>query len=226
MMTVRSLLLLTAGLVVGTGVGVTRAAAQQPGDDGPHHGGSWWHHRGPPHGDRSMHDPVAHLLDAQIALRLTPAQVNNLISIDEKLRSENEAVAARLHAAMMAMHGNRGDGREGRSDSGGGRPDGDARAMVAHDSARALMSTMRENVWRAMAAASAVLTPDQSRTAATLVMLHSHGHEHGGDPGMSSPDGPDGPDGPRDRMGGPRGAGGRPGEAAEAERPGDDESGD
>jgi hypothetical protein len=111
-----------------------------------------------------MHDPVARLLDHQTALHLSPTQVNNIIAIDEKLHNDNKPLMEQL----MAMHMNRmhrgGDGGDSANRAGP--------STAQRDSAMTTMRSIRENVWRATAAADAVLTPEQLNTAG---MLHRAG---------------------------------------------------
>jgi LTXXQ motif family protein len=104
------------------------------------------------HGMRRMHrgmgDPVAQLLDHQAALRLTAAQVNSLISIDEKLKTDNTPLRDRL----MALRPPRG----AKADSSN-----PAARTPQRDSAATIMQQMRENRWRAMNSAYAQLTEEQ-----------------------------------------------------------------
>jgi len=118
---------------------------------------------------RRMHDPIAKLLDHQTLLHLTPAQVNSIISIDDKLHSDNKPLMERLMA--MHMGGRRGEGGSGGADANHGPP-----SAARRDSVMTVMRTLHENVWRATAAADAVLTPEQLNTAGNL--------DHAGHPGM------------------------------------------
>jgi hypothetical protein len=128
------------------------------------------------HGMRGarMRDPVARLLDHQTLLRLTPAQVNSLISIDDKLHNDNTPLIQRLMAMRRELQA--GNGR-----SRGGNAGGVAPATGQRDSAMAIVRTIRENGWRATSAADAVLTAEQLATAATLDPASRRGR--GGAPG-------------------------------------------
>jgi hypothetical protein len=112
---------------------------------------------------RRMHDPVARLLGHQTLLHLTPAQVNSIISIDDKLHSDNKPLVQQLMGMRM-----RGGGRDGRSVGGGDNGGHAPPSPGQRDSVMTIMRTMRENVWRATAAADAVLTPEQLTTAGSL----------------------------------------------------------
>ncbi len=124
-----------------------------------HHGyGMMMAHRGGMRGMHSMHrgmgggDPVAQLLDHQAPLKLTSAQVNSLISIDEKLIADNKPLRDRLMALRPPMGGDRGK-----------KPDSASVAarIPQRDSAAAVVQQMRENRWRAMNAAYGQLTEEQ-----------------------------------------------------------------
>ena len=97
---------------------------------------------------RGMGDPVAQLLDHQASLRLTAAQVNSLISIDEKLKTDNTPLRDRLMALRPA--------RGAKADSSN-----PAARIPQRDSAATIMQQMRENRWRAMNSAYAQLTDEQ-----------------------------------------------------------------
>jgi hypothetical protein len=137
------------------------------GRDGHPGGGMQGHHmrragmrRGGMHHHR-MQDPIARLLGHQTLLHLTPAQVNSIISIDDKLHSDNKPLVQQLMG--MRMRGRGRDGRSGGDNAGHAPPSAGQR-----DSVMTIMRTVRENVWRATAAADAVLTPDQLNTAGSL----------------------------------------------------------
>jgi hypothetical protein len=104
-----------------------------------------------------MQDPVARLLDHQTALHLSVAQVNNIIGIDNKLHADNKPLVERLMAMRAGMR---------REAGASGAPTGPSAAQ--RDSAMSIMRSIRENAWRATAAANAVLTPDQLNTAGNL----------------------------------------------------------
>jgi hypothetical protein len=112
-------------------------------------------------GMHRMHDPVARLLEHQTALHLSVAQVNNIIAIDNKLHADNKPLVERLTAMRSTMR------RNGpRAQEGAGAGAGPTRPSAAQrDSVMSIMQTVRENMWRATAAANAVLTPDQLNTA-------------------------------------------------------------
>jgi hypothetical protein len=129
---------------------------------------------------RGMGDPVAQLLDHQAALRLTAAQVNSLISIDEKLKTDNTPLRDRLMALRPA--------RGAKTDSSN-----PAARIPQRDSAATVMQQMRENRWRAMNSAYAQLTEEQMGMVA----------HRGGGPG--GPGGPGGFRGGRGGMGMPGG---------------------
>jgi len=139
-------------------------------------------HQGGMHGMHRMHhgmgDPVAQLLDHQAGLRLTAAQVNSLISIDEKLKTDNTPLRDRLMALRPA--------RGAKADSSN-----PAARIPQRDSAATIMQQMRENRWRAMNSAYAQLTEEQMGMVA---------HRGGGGPG-----GPGGFRGGRGGMGMPGG---------------------
>jgi hypothetical protein len=146
---------------------------------------------------RGMGDPVAQLLDHQAALKLTSAQVNSLISIDEKLISDNKPLRDRLMALRPPM----GD-RTKKPDSASV-----AARMPQRDSAATVFQQMRENRWRAMNAAYGQLTEEQMSQVG-----RPGGRRAGGFPGGFSGRGGVGPDGGM-RDGGPgsgRTGGGRP----------------
>lgn len=142
------------------------------------------------HGMHRMHDPVARLLEHQTALHLSVAQVNNIIAIDNKLHADNKPLVERLVAMRSTMR------RNGpRAQEGAGASSGPTKPSAAQrDSVMAIMQTVRENVWRATAAANAVLTPDQLNTAGNFDRA---GHPNmtrrmgprGGNPGGGAPKG-------------------------------------
>jgi hypothetical protein len=148
---------------------------------GMRHGGM--HHR-------RMHDPIARLLQHQTLLHLTPAQVNSIISIDDKLHSDNKPLVQQLRGMRV--------GGRGRPDSHSGGDDADQASAAHRDSVVTIMRTVRENVWRATAAADALLTPEQLNTAGSL--------DRAGHMGMMFRPPGLGPEGPGGRgNGGPRG---------------------
>jgi len=151
----------------------------------------------------AMRDPIARLLDRQADLRLTTAQVNSLITIDDKLQGDNRPLRQRLAGWRGSM--GRGDMR-----NAGDRKRPDSAQMAAmrtmHDSAMTVFRTMRENAWRAQSAAYAVLTPEQLATAAQL-----ESRDGGGGFWLSGAGGRAGPRGGMDADGGPGGGGGMPG---------------
>ena len=160
--------------------------------------------RGMHHMRRGMGDPVAQLLDRQATLKLTSAQVNSLISIDEKLITDNKPLRDRLMALRPPMAGDRGK-----------KPDSASAAarIPQRDSAAAVFQQMRENRWRAMNAAYGQLTEEQMSAV-------GRPGGRGGPGGFRGRGGPDG--GMRDggmrgggpesgRMGGGRPRGGAPG---------------
>ena len=164
-----------AALAQGTGGGTPPAPhrwERRGGGDGS--GGFGWEGqpgrfgRGPGHGMRSpwmrharrrlpgVRDAVARLLDHQTLLRLTPAQVNSIIAIDDKLHADNKPLVERLMAVRRTRRTSESDG---------------SRVPIApaeRDSVMTLLRTMRENMWRAAAAADAVLTPEQLNVAGSL----------------------------------------------------------
>jgi hypothetical protein len=150
-----------------------------------------------------MRDPVAQLLEHQAALRLTPAQVNSLISIDEKMIADNTPLRDRLMALRPAM--------------GGGKK-ADSSNAAAHipqrDSAATIFQQMRENRWRAMNAAYGQLTEEQMGMVAHMGGGRPGGFRGGFRGGRPGPGGgmPGGPQGPG-RMGKPRAGGGGGGNA-------------
>ncbi len=170
-----------------------------------HHGyhkmmGGWGGMRGMHHMYHGMEDPVAQLLDHQAALKLTAAQVNSLISIDEKLMADNKPLRDRLMVLRPPMGGDRDK-----------KPDSATMAarVSQGDSAAAVFQQMRENRWRAMNAAYGQLTEEQ---------MSAVGRAGGGFGGRGGPDGAmGGMGGMRDggpgsgRMGGGRPHGGGPG---------------
>jgi len=115
-------------------------------------------------GMHRMHDPVAGLLEHQTALHLSVAQVNNIIAINNKLHADNKPLVERL-MAMRSGTRRGGPRQEGGAGAGVG-PTGPSAAQ--RDSAMSIMQTLRENTWRATAAANAVLTADQLNTAGNL----------------------------------------------------------
>ena len=132
------------------------------------------------HGMHRMHDPVARLLEHQTALHLSVAQVNNIIAIDNKLHADNKPLVERLMAMRSTMRRNAPRAQEGAGAGGG--PTGPSAAQ--RDSVMSVMQTVRENVWRATAAANAVLTPDQLNTAGNFDRAgHSNMMRRMGPPG-------------------------------------------
>jgi hypothetical protein len=157
--------------------------------------------RGMHHMHRGMGDPVAQLLDRQAALKLTAAQVNTLISIDEKLIADNKPLRDRLMALRPPM-----GGRDKKPDSASM-----AARIPQRDSAGAVFQQMRENRWRAMNAAYGQLTEEQmgivGRTGSGRPGEFRGGFGGPGGPGGGMRDG-----GPASgRMGGGRPRGGGPG---------------
>lgn len=156
------------------------------------------------HMHRGMGDPVAQLLDHQAALKLTAAQVNSLISIDEKLMADNKPLRDRLMALRPPMGGDRDK-----------KPDSASVAarMLQRDSAGAVFQQVRENRWRAMNAAYGQLTDEQMSAVGRAGGGGRPGGFHGGFGGRGGPDGAMGAMGRRMRDGGPgsgRMGGGRP----------------
>jgi len=138
-----------------------------------------------------MSDPVARLLDRQATLRLTAAQVNSLIAIDEKLIADNKPLRDRLMAWRPSWR-RHGGGRGADTSNAGAR-------AAQRDSAAAEFQQIRENQWRAANAAYAQLTDEQMRSVGRV--------EGGGwrDGGFGGPDGPGMSDGPAgSRRPGPR----------------------
>ena len=153
---------------------------------------------------RGMGDPVAQVLDHQAALRLTPAQVNSLISIDEKLIADNTPLHDRLMALRPAMGGDRGK----KADSSNA-----AAHIPQRDSAAAIFQQMRENRWRAMNAAYGQLTEEQMGMVAHTGGGRPGGFRGGRLGGFGGRGGqgggmPDGNPAPGGRMGKPRGGAG------------------
>ena len=62
-------------------------------------------------GMMAMQDPIARLLDHQADLKLTTAQVNNLISIDDKLQADNSPMRQKLAGWRGSMGQNRNGNR-------------------------------------------------------------------------------------------------------------------
>jgi hypothetical protein len=162
-------------------------------------------------GMMAMQDPIARLLDHQADLRLTSAQVNSLIAIDDKLQADNRPMRERLAGWGRSMRGAMGSGDDRK------KPDSAQMAMMRtmHDSAMTVMRSVRENNWRAQSAAYAVLTPDQLTSAAQLGARGGDGRGPmgGGGPrgGMGAGAGPQGPGGAAGRGGMPGGFSGRRG---------------
>jgi len=159
--------------------------------------------RGGPPGHRmmAMQDPIARMLDHQADLKLTTAQVNNLIAIDDKLLADNSPMRQKLAGWRGSMGQNRRDGNRQKPDSAQM-----AKRRTMHDSAMTVFRSIRENNWRATSAAYALLTPDQLTTAAQLQSRGRGGRGGGSGPGGFMSRGGMGPGG------GPPGAGGgRPG---------------
>ena len=111
-----------------------------------------------PRGQRGQRDQVAMLLDKQLALQLTAAQVDQLITIHEKGRQDAKPLIAKMMALMPK-------GRDG------------FRNMTAAD--RENLGTIRESLrelqWRQVSAASAVLNDDQKKIAARFTDHHRWG---------------------------------------------------
>ena len=132
---------------------------------GRHERGHHGHHMmmmgrgGMRHMHHSMGDPVAQLLDHQAALKLTPAQVNSLISIDEKMIADNKPLRDRLMALRPPMSADRDK-----------KPDSAtiAARMPQRDSAGVVFQQMRENRWRATNAAYGQLTDEQMSMVARV----------------------------------------------------------
>ena len=159
--------------------------------------------RGMHHMHHGMGDPVAQLLDHQAALKLTAAQVNSLISIDEKLMADNKPLRDRLMALRPPMGGDRDK-----------KPDSASMAarVSQRDSAVAVFQQMRENRWRAMNAAYGQLTEEQMSAVGRAGGGGRPGGFRGGFGGRGGPDGAMGGMGGM-RNGGPesgRTGGGRP----------------
>jgi hypothetical protein len=201
MKSIRQVMITGAAIVLSASVAMAQGGGSAPdglgqwehGRDGHPGGGMPGHHTRP--GGmrrRRMHDPIARLLEHQTLLHLTPAQVNNIISIDDKLHSDNKPLVQQLMG--MRMGGRRGpDGR-----FGGDEADQAAPSAAQRDSVSAIVRTVQENVWRATAAADAILTPDQLNTAGSL--------DQTGHMGMMSLRPGMGPGGPGGRgNGGPKG---------------------
>jgi hypothetical protein len=155
------------------------------------------------HMHRGMGDPVAQLLDHQAALKLTSAQMNSLISIDEKLMADNKPLRDRLMALRPPMSGDRGK-----------KPDSASMAarIPQRDSAAAVFQQMRENRWRAMNAAYGQLTEEQMSAVGRAGGGGGPGGFRGRFQGRGGPDGGMRNGGPGSgRMGGGHPRGGGPG---------------
>lgn len=196
MQTIRKILILGSALALSATAALAQGGDGPPGPAGPGRwgperdgprggemGGHWMARRGMDRrrmrhpGMHRMHDPIARLLEHQTLLHLTPAEVNSIIAIDDKLHNDNKPLVDRLMGMRAQMRdrerGWRGRGRD-RADSasaGGAAP-----SRGQRDSVMTIIRTIRENVWRATAAADAVLTPEQLNTAGTLdPAAHPHG---------------------------------------------------
>jgi len=177
MKAIRALLILCTAVTLSAGVALAQDGAA-PGFNGP---GRWGPGRGEQFDGRGgpgmrgrhrhdmrmrqrmhrMRDPVATLLEHQTALHLSVVQVNNIIAIDNKLHADNKPLVERLMAMRPGMR--RGGPRQEGGAGAGVGPTGPSAAQ--RDSAMSIMQTIRENSWRATAAANAVLTADQLNTA-------------------------------------------------------------
>jgi hypothetical protein len=159
--------------------------------------------RGMHHMRRGMGDPVAQLLDHQATLKLTAAQVNSLISIDEKLIADNKPLRDQLMALRPPMRGDRDE----KSDSATM-----AARIPQRDSAGAAFQQMRENRWRAMNAAYGQLTEEQMSVVGRTSGGGRPGGFRGGFRGRGGPDAEMRDGGPGSgRMGEGRRHGGAPG---------------
>jgi hypothetical protein len=175
----RALLIVCSAITLSAGVVTAQDAGPGqggPGRWGPGRGGQFEGQRGGPgmrggrrnmrmrrRGMHRMQDPVARLLDHQTALHLSAAQVNSIITIDNKLRADNKPLVQQLMAMREGMRRNRSQQQGGNAGGAPARP-----SSAQRDSAMTIMRTIRENTWRATAAANAVLTPDQLNTAGNL----------------------------------------------------------
>jgi hypothetical protein len=214
MKSIRGILILCSALAMTAGVAMAQGGEAPDGGGSRFGGGNQMYGRGPDgrghpmpgpqmrgrmmhrsRMHRRMHDPIARLLEHQTLLHLSPAQVNNIISIDDKLHTDNKPFLERLMAMRSEMRGMH-RGWRGRGGRGAGADSGSAAPSTARrDSAMTIMRSIRQNVWRATAAADAVLTPEQLNTAGNL--------DHAGHPGpvmffrrqgqMTAPDGRGGP---------------------------------
>jgi hypothetical protein len=181
MKAIRGTLILCSALALTAGVAMAQGG-EAPDGGGRFGGGNQMYGRGPdgrgrpmpgpmmgrmrrPHMHRRMHDPVAQLLQHQTLLHLSVAQVNNIISIDDKLHNDNKPLVERLMAMRSEM---RGMHRNWRGRGAGADTSRAAPSSARRDSAMTIMRTIHENVWRATAAADAVLTPEQLTTAGNL----------------------------------------------------------
>ena len=155
-----------AGLVMNALlVGASIAQGQQPSPpatpptrDGRAPGGRPMMMRHGSRGQRGQRDQVGMLLDKQLALQLTSAQVDQLIAIHEKGRQEAKPLVAKMMALMPK-------GRDG------------FRNMTAADreSLGTIRESLRELQWRQVSAASAVLNDDQKKIAARFTDHHRWG---------------------------------------------------
>jgi hypothetical protein len=143
---------LTAGLLVNAVVvGLCVAQGPPAPSDRPMRGEAM--ERGPMrHRMRGEGDGVALLLDKQIALQLTAAQVNQLITIHQQERQQARPLIARLEGLMP-------------KDRDGWRN----MTAAQRDSLGSIHEALREIQWRQVSAASAVLNDDQKRIAAKLM---------------------------------------------------------
>jgi hypothetical protein len=145
--------MLLAGLLAAVavaGVSVAQAPQRPPERDGA------MGMRPMRHGPRGRgRDGVTMLLDHQLALQLTPAQVTQLITIHQQEVAQERPLFARMTALIPR------DRNAWRSIT-----------PAQRDSLGAIRESMREIQWRQVSAAAAVLTDEQKRVAARLGERH------------------------------------------------------
>jgi hypothetical protein len=169
---------LVGALLVSANVGMAQGTPPAPGQAGGRPMRPMMGMRGHRMRGRGERDQVAVLLDKQLVLQLTAQQVNQLITIHQQERQQAKPIVAKMQGLMPKDR----DGWKNLT-------------PATRDSMASVHEQLREIQWRAVSAASGVLTDEQKKIAAHLTEHPRFGRFAHGPMGRGF-----GPGGPRPGM--------------------------